>query len=251
MPGIEKLEQNEYTHIKKTIGVISGKGGVGKSTVTSLLACAMASRDKKVAVIDADITGPSIQRAFNLSDAVEDGEFLLPSESKCGIKAMSVNLLLEDKTDPVLLRGPVIANTVKQFYTEVMWGDVDYMFIDMPPGTGDVALTVFQSIPLDGVIIVSTPQSLVSMIVKKAIKMAYKMNIPVLGIVENMAYIKCPDCGKRIDIFGESSLVDIADIYNIPLRASLPVNPELARAMDEGRIEDVRVEELKDLVEAL
>lgn len=247
MPMLEKIKPNEYTTIKKTIGIISGKGGVGKSTVTALLATELAKQNLSVGIIDADITGPSIPKALGLSEVGNDGEYLLPAVSSLGIKAMSVNLLIDDDTDPVILRGPVISNSVKQFYNEVTWGNLDYMLIDMPPGTGDVPLTVFQSIPLDGVIVVATPQSLVEMIVKKAIKMAYKMNIPVLGIVENMSYIKCPDCNKHIPVFGESSVDDIADIYNIKLRASMPIISDIANAMDQGRIEEVEVEDIKKL----
>ena len=226
--------------IKKVIGVVSGKGGVGKSLVTSMLAAAAAKRGSSVAILDADVTGPSIPKAFGVSGQVfeQDGG-LLPLKSASGIKIMSLNLLLEDETSPVVWRGPVIAGAVKQFWTDVVWGEVDYMFVDMPPGTGDVPLTVFQSIPLDGIIVVTTPQSLVSMIVEKAVRMADLMNIPVLGIVENMSYVACPDCGKKIEIFGESSVREIAKRYDIAKTASLPLDPSLTAAVDSGSAESI------------
>ncbi len=233
---IEK--QNEYSNVKKVIAVVSGKGGVGKSLVTSL--CAVTARRKgfNTAVLDADITGPSIPKIFGIKDKAEGSEYgIYPSVTKTGIKLMSINLLLENETDPVVWRGPVIAGTVKQFWTDVMWGDVDYMFCDMPPGTGDVPLTIFQSLPVNGIIIVTSPQELVSMIVGKAVKMAQLMNIPVLGIVENMSYVKCPDCSKEIKIFGESNTEKIAAEYNIPLIGRIPVEPKLAAACDAGAIE--------------
>ncbi|MBQ7715574.1 MAG: Mrp/NBP35 family ATP-binding protein [Clostridia bacterium] len=240
------------SHIKHVIGVVSGKGGVGKSIVTSMLAVAAAKKGFKTAVLDADVTGPSIPKSFGVSGQIlqQDGG-LLPLESEKGIKIMSLNLLLEDETSPVVWRGPVIAGAVKQFWTDVVWGDVDYMFVDMPPGTGDVPLTVFQSIPLDGVIVVTTPQSLVSMIVEKAVRMADLMSIPVLGIVENMSYITCPDCGKKIEVFGESRVERIAAEYGIPKSTALPLDPSLAYLIDEGKAEDVSVEYLDKLADLL
>jgi len=226
------------SHIKHVIGVVSGKGGVGKSIVTSMLATAMKRRDYNVAILDADITGPSIPKSFGAKgDILSTGDGLLPLETKTGIKMISVNLLLEDETRPVVWRGPVIAGTVKQFWTDVVWGDVDYMFIDCPPGTGDVPLTVFQSIKLDGIVIVTTPQELVSMIVKKAVNMAALMNIPVIGLVENMSYVKCPDCGKEIHVFGESKAEEVCAEYNIPLLARIPMDPSLSALVDKGIIE--------------
>lgn len=226
------------SHIKHVIGVVSGKGGVGKSIVTSMLSTAMRRRDYKVAILDADVTGPSIPKAFGAKgDILSTGDGLLPLETKTGIKMISVNLLLDDETRPVVWRGPVIAGTVKQFWTDVVWGDIDYMFIDCPPGTGDVPLTVFQSIKLDGIVIVTTPQELVSMIVKKAVNMAEMMNIPVIGLVENMSYVKCPDCGKEIHVFGESKAEEVCAQYNIPLLARIPLDPSLSALCDKGIIE--------------
>ena len=229
---------HELSNIKKVIGVVSGKGGVGKSMVTSLLAVTMQRRGFKTAVLDADITGPSIPKAFGLHDkAMGDNNGIYPVMTKTCIEVMSVNLLLPDETDPVVWRGPVIANTVKQFWTDVIWNDVDYMFVDMPPGTGDVPLTVFQSLPIDGIIVVTSPQELVSMIVGKAVKMAEMMNVPVLGIVENMAYYECPDCKSRHSIFGESHIEEVAAKYGINSIAGMPINPKLAAACDKGMIE--------------
>lgn len=229
---------HELSDIKKVIGVVSGKGGVGKSMVTSLLAVTMQRRGFKTAVLDADITGPSIPKAFGIHDkAMGDNNGIYPVMTKTGIEVMSVNLLLPDETDPVVWRGPVIANTVKQFWTDVIWNDVDYMFVDMPPGTGDVPLTVFQSLPIDGIIVVTSPQELVSMIVGKAVKMAEMMNVPVLGIVENMAYYECPDCKSRHSIFGESHIEEVAAKYGINSIAGMPINPKLAAACDKGMIE--------------
>ena len=217
---------------------VAGKGGVGKSMVTSLLAVTMQRRGFKTAVLDADITGPSIPKAFGLHEkAMGDNNGIYPVMTKTGIEVMSVNLLLPDETDPVVWRGPVIANTVKQFWTDVIWNDVDYMFVDMPPGTGDVPLTVFQSLPIDGIIVVTSPQELVSMIVGKAVKMAEMMNVPVLGIVENMAYYECPDCKSRHSIFGESHIEEVAAKYGINSTAGMPINPKLAAACDKGMIE--------------
>ena len=230
--------QNAQSNIKKVIAVVSGKGGVGKSLVTSLLAVLTQRNGQQAAILDADITGPSIPKMFGIRDkAMGSEEGILPVETRTGIKTMSVNLLLENDTDPVIWRGALIAGTVKQFWTDVLWGDVDTMYIDMPPGTGDVPLTVFQSLPVDGIIIVTSPQELVGMIVEKAGNMAKMMNIPVLGIVENMSYVKCPDCGKKVELFGESRTAKVALEHGIPLLAQLPIDPALARECDTGVIE--------------
>lgn len=234
---------NAHSHVKKVIAVVSGKGGVGKSTVTSMLAVAMSQMGFKTAILDADITGPSIPKAFGLKEQiVGTGDGMLPAETKSGVKVMSINLLLPEETDPVLWRGPVVAGAVKQFWSDVCWGDVDYMFVDMPPGTGDVALTVFQSLPIGGVVLVTSPQELVSMIVAKAVKMARMMNVPLYGFVENYSYFQCPDCGKRYEIFGESKLPQIALDYSLPILARLPIDPETARLFDAGRMEEVNLE---------
>ena len=228
--------------VKKVIGVVSGKGGVGKSLVTSLLAITMNQRGYKTAVLDADITGPSIPKIFGIkgkAHGTEEG--LLPSVSKNGIKVMSSNLLLENDTDPIIWRGPVIANLVSQFWTEVIWEDVDFLFVDMPPGTGDVPLTVFQSIGVDGIVIVTSPQELVSMIVEKAVNMANKMDIEVLGIVENYSYIECPDCNKKISVFGESKVDEVAKKYNLDVLGKLPIDPSFASLCDKGQLEDVKI----------
>lgn len=228
----------QFSNVKKVIGVVSGKGGVGKSLVTSLLASAMQARGHATAIMDADVTGPSIPKSFGLhGNAVGDERGLLPMESKTGIKIMSVNLLLEKEDAPVVWRGPVIAGVIQQFWSEVVWGDVDYMFVDMPPGTGDVPLTVFQSLPVDGIIVVTSPQELVSMIVGKAVKMAEMMDVSVLGIVENMSYFECPDCKSRHNIFGESHIDEVAAKYGIKNIARMPINPKLAAACDKGLIE--------------
>ncbi len=253
---IEKT--HEFNSIKKVIGVVSGKGGVGKSIVTSMLAVLMNRKGYRSAVLDADVTGPSIPKIFGIKEKAQGSEIgLFAAKSKTDIGIMSVNLLLENDTDPVVWRGPIIAGTVKQFWTDVLWGDVDYMFIDMPPGTGDVPLTVFQSIPVDGIIIVTSPQELVSMIVGKAVKMAQMMNIPILGLVENMSYFKCPDCGKEISIFGESHVEQIAADNNITNIAKLPINPKIAAACDKGAIElfegnwlDVLADKLETMLES-
>ena len=229
---------HEMSNIKKVIGIVSGKGGVGKSLVTSLMSVLMNRNGYSTAILDADITGPSFPKAFGLTKKAGGNELgLYPVKSKTGINVISLNLLTDNETDPVIWRGPVIAGAVKQFWTDVIWGDVDYMFIDMPPGTGDVPLTVFQSIPVDGIIIVTSPQELVSMIVSKAVKMANMMNIPILGIVENMSYTQCPDCGKKIRLFGESHVDEIAKEYNIPQIAKLPIDPKISSACDKGVIE--------------
>lgn len=243
---------HELSKIKKVIAVVSGKGGVGKSIVTSMLSVLMKRKDYSTAVLDADITGPSIPKAFGIKEkAMGSDEGVLPVMTRSGINVMSLNLLVENDTDPVLWRGPIIAGTVTQFWTQVIWGNVDYMFVDMPPGTGDVPLTVFQSIPVDGIIIVTSPQELVSMIVEKAVKMAEMMNIPILGIVENMSYFECPDCGKKINVFGESHIEEIAEKYNIKNIAKLPINPEYAKLCDDGMIETVECEYLNDIINAI
>ncbi|MBQ3040083.1 MAG: Mrp/NBP35 family ATP-binding protein [Clostridia bacterium] len=250
--GIPKEQLNELSSVKHVIGVVSGKGGVGKSIVTSMLAVLSQRKGYKTAILDADITGPSIPRAFGLKErALSDGMHLLPVTTKTGIDVMSVNLLLEDETRPVVWRGPVIAGTVKQFWTDVVWEEVDYMFVDMPPGTGDVPLTVFQSLPLDGIVIVTTPQDLVSMIVEKAAKMAQLMNVPVLGIVENMSYVICPDCGKKIHIFGDGKLNEVATKYGYELLGKLPMDARLAALCDKGIIELMENEYLDNAFESI
>jgi Mrp family chromosome partitioning ATPase len=232
----EKL--HEMSSVKKVIGVVSGKGGVGKSLVTSMLAVTMNRMGYHTAILDADITGPSIPKAFGIREKAKGSELgIFPVKTKTGIDIMSVNLLLENDTDPVVWRGPIIAGTVKQFWTDVIWNDVDFMFIDMPPGTGDVPLTVFQSIAVDGIIVVTSPQELVSMIVSKAVKMAEMMNIPIIGLVENMSYFKCHDNGKDYKIFGESHIEEIADKHNLKVLAKLPIDPKISGACDKGMIE--------------
>ena len=229
---------NDLSHVKRVIGVVSGKGGVGKSLVTSLLATMLRRRGDSVAILDADVTGPSIPKCFGLKQrAMSDENGIYPVATKTGIKTMSLNLLLEEETAPVVWRGPVIAGAVKQFWTDVIWGDVDYMFVDMPPGTGDVPLTVFQSLPVDGIIVVTSPQELVGMIVTKAVNMAKMMNIPVLGLVENYSYYQCPSCGERHSIFGESHLEQTARELELPILARLPIDPALAASCDAGTIE--------------
>lgn len=238
--------------VKKVIGVVSGKGGVGKSLVTSMLAVAAQKAGYHAAVLDADITGPSIPKAFGLKEKATALEScILPVQSSTGIDVMSINLMMENETDPVIWRGPVIAGVVKQFWTDVIWEDVDYMFVDMPPGTGDVPLTVFQSLPVDGIVVVTSPQDLVSMIVAKAVNMADKMNIPVLGIVENMSYLECPDCGKRINVFGESKIESVAKDFGIDVIDRLPIDPSVASKCDAGRVEDTQVEILKNNFEKI
>ena len=247
-----KVNAHPLSNIKNVIAVVSGKGGVGKSLVTSLLAVNMNRAGKHSAILDADITGPSIPKLFGIHEKAlgnEDG--ILPCKSKTGIDVMSINLLLENDTDPVVWRGPVIAGTVKQFYTDVIWRDVDFMFVDMPPGTGDVPLTVFQSLPIAGIVVVTSPQDLVSMIVEKAVNMARMMNIPVLGIVENMSYYECPHCGERSEIFGRSHIDETAHRFNIPAAARLPINPKLAAASDAGLIEIYEGDWLNGITEFL
>ena len=246
----EKL--HELSSIKKVIGIVSGKGGVGKSLVTSMLAVTMNRRGYKTAILDADITGPSIPKAFGIKEKAVASELgLFPVKSKTGINIMSINLLLENDTDPVVWRGPIIASTVKQFWTDVIWDDVDFMFIDMPPGTGDVPLTVFQSMAIDGIIIVTSPQELVSMIVSKAVKMAKMMNIPIIGLVENMAYFKCPDCNKEYKLFGNSHMEQIAQKHDIKILAKMPIDTRIAEACDKGMIELFEGEWLDNIVEIL
>ncbi len=243
---------NPKASVKKVIAVVSGKGGVGKSTVTSMLAVAMARTGKRVGVLDADITGPSAPTAFGVTEcagATQDG--LYPAVTRGGIQVMSINLLLDNNTDPVVWRGPVIAGAVKQFWTDVIWEDVDYLFVDMPPGTGDVPLTVFQSLPVDGIVIVTSPQDLVSMIVSKAVKMANMMHIPVLGFVENYAYLECPDCGKKIEVFGKSHLDEVAAEFGMPVLARLPINPDVAFAYDSGLMENVNTDGVAGVIEAV
>lgn len=251
--GIIKEKSNEKSNIKKVIGVISGKGGVGKSFVTSILAVTAMKNGHKTAILDADITGPSIPKLFGVTEKSysPDGKFLLPVNTKEGIKVMSVNLLLENDTDPVVWRGPIIAGTVKQFWTDVAWGDVDYMFVDMPPGTGDVPLTVFQSLPVDGIVIVSTPQELVTMIVEKAVKMAEMMNIPILGIVENMSYYKCPKCGEKLYVFGKSNVEKTAEKYGIKNFIQIPIDPKVAEYADKGLTETIETDYLQDFFKSI
>ena len=234
----QKDKLNELSSVKKVIGVVSGKGGVGKSLVTSMLAVLSQRNGYNTAVLDADVTGPSMGQTFGVHKKVlGNGVGILPNISKTGIQLMTANFMLKEETDPVVWRGPVIAGVIKQFWTDVIWNDVDFMFIDMPPGTGDVPLTVYQSIPVDGIIIVASPQELVGMIVEKAVKMANMMNVPILGLVENMSYVKCPDCDKKIYIFGEGKVQETADKYNLPLLAQIPMDPQLAKNCDQGVIE--------------
>ena len=236
----EKLA--EGCSVKKVIGVVSGKGGVGKSLVTSLMACQMRARGYKVGILDADITGPSIPKSFGIHNPLcvtPDGKLLVPAVSSTGIEVISSNMLLEHESDPVIWRGPVIAGAVKQFWNETVWGDIDYLFVDMPPGTGDVPLTVFQSLPVDGIVIVTSPQELVQMIVKKAYNMADMMHIPVLGVVENFSYLECPDCGKKINVFGQSHVDEAAKELGIPVFGKLPVDPAYAEKADEGKFFEI------------
>ncbi len=243
---------NAQSSVKKVIGVVSGKGGVGKSLVTGMLATLFSRKGYKTAVMDADITGPSIPKMFGVGGRAKGTqEGILPAISRNKIEIMSVNLLLENPSDPVIWRGPVIAGVVKQFWTDVIWGDVDYMFVDMPPGTGDVPLTVFQSIPLDGIIIVASPQDLVAMIVNKAVSMANMMNIPILGVVENMSYVECPDCGKKIKLYGDSHIDAVCAENGIPLLAQIPISPDITHACDMGLIEDFSGDFLNLAVETI
>lgn len=245
-------EPHPMSSIKKIIGVVSGKGGVGKSLVTELLAVGINRRGKKTGILDADITGPSIPKAFGLDQKANgNDQGILPATTKTGIDIMSINLLLENTSDPVIWRGPVIAGAVKQFYTDVVWADIDTMFVDMPPGTGDVPLTVFQSLPVDGIIVVTSPQELVSMIVEKAVKMARMMNIPILGIVENMSYAECPDCGRKINVFGESHINEIALSHGLSVLGRLPIDPALAAMVDAGDIENFDKDWLTPALDAI
>ncbi len=240
--------------VKRVVGVVSGKGGVGKSLVTALMACRLRARNHRVGILDADITGPSIPRAFGLHENVgvtPDGKLLLPSVSQTGIEIISSNMILEHETDPVIWRGPVIAGAVKQFWGETLWQDIEYLFVDMPPGTGDVPLTVFQSLPVDGILIVTSPQELVSMIVAKAVNMAKKMEIPILGLIENMSYLECPDCKKKIPIFGESRIEETTKEYGIPVLARIPLRPEIARSIDEGTAEYINADFLDAAADAV
>ena len=252
----EKL--NERSSVKKVIGVVSGKGGVGKSLVTSLMACQMRAKGYNVGILDADITGPSIPKAFGIhgmvgvvSGATPEEHLMVPATSSTGIEMISANLVLEHETDPVIWRGPVIAGAVKQFWKDAYWHNIDYMFVDMPPGTGDVPLTVFQSLPVDGIIIVTSPQDLVSMIVAKAVNMAKKMDIPIIDLVENMSYLECPDCGKKISVFGESKIEEVAKEHDLPVLAQIPIRPGIAAKVDAGEVEYVEADFLKDAADAV
>lgn len=245
---------NPASSVKKVIGIVSGKGGVGKSLVTTMMAVRMNAGKHKTAILDADITGPSIPKAFGLSDmslGITSEGLMIPATTSVGIEVISANLILDHETDPVIWRGPVIAGVVKQFWQDTLWENIDYMFVDMPPGTGDVPLTVFQSLPVDGIIIVTSPQELVSMIVEKAVNMAKKMNIPILGMVENMSYLLCPDCGKRISVFGESRIDEISERTGIPVLAKIPIDPKIASAVDQGAVEYLDAEWLDDAVKAV
>ena len=245
-------ELNPNASVKKVIAVVSGKGGVGKSTVTAMLAVAMARQGKRVGVLDADITGPSAPTAFGVTECQgADEHGLYPALTRTGIQVMSINLLLDDPADPVVWRGPVIAGAVKQFWTDVFWDDVDIMFVDMPPGTGDVPLTVFQSLPVDGVVVVASPQELVGMIVEKSVRMAEMLEKKVLGLVENMSFFTCPDCGKRLEIFGPSRVDELAARHHIPVACRLPINPAFAAAVDRGAVESLECPDLAPLVDAL
>ena len=243
---------NSTSNVKKVIGVVSGKGGVGKSLVTALMSSLMHSRGHSVAILDADITGPSIPKAFGVFDQlVSDEDGIIPAESDDGIKMISLNLLLPNETDPVVWRGPILAGTVKQFWSDVKWGDVDYMFVDMPPGTGDVPLTVYQSLPLDGILIVTSPQQLVGMIVEKAANMARMMDVPIIGLIENMSYFKCDECGKAHHIFGESHLEEIAKRLGITSIARIPIEPYISSACDNGNIEAIEAPWLTDIADMI
>ncbi len=249
-----RVKLRDGSCVKKVIAVVSGKGGVGKSLVTSLLAANVAKMGKHTAVLDADITGPSIPTSFGVAEEKALGDktgAIYPVETKSGIQLMSMNFLLEHETDPVLWRGPVIAGAVKQFWTDVVWKDVDFMFVDMPPGTGDVPLTVFQSLPVDGIIVVSSPQQLVRVIVEKAVKMANDMKVPIIGLIENMSYVKCPDCGKIMMIYGESNIDGIAKDYHLPVLARIPISEEISRAVDEGEIESLEADFLQPALDKI
>lgn len=247
---------NPQSTVRHVIGVVSGKGGVGKSLVTSLMACKLRGRNHRTAILDADITGPSIPKAFGLHGMVgaTPDQLMIPAVSGTGIEIMSSNLILENETDPVIWRGPIVGGAIKQFWSEALWTDIDYMFVDLPPGTGDVPLTVFQSLPLDGIIIVTSPQELVSMIVAKAVNMAKKMDIPILGLVENLSYLECPDCGKKLSVFGESHVEETAQEYGIPVLAKLPIDPKIADSVDQGLVEYIEapwLDHAADIIEAM
>ncbi len=245
-------EVNGFSNIKHVIGVVSGKGGVGKSLVTSMLAASMNRKGYATAILDADITGPSIPKAFGLKGKVVGSENgWVPVTTESGIEIMSLNLLNDNETDPVVWRGPILAGTVKQFWTDVVWGDIDYMFVDMPPGTGDVPLTVFQSLPLDGIIIVTSPQDLVSMIVAKAVKMANMMNIPILGLVENFSFLECPECNAKIPVFGPGKAAELSREFSIDCYATIPIKTEIALAVDNGRVQDIEAPWLANIVNML
>ncbi len=250
-----KIEPNELSSIKKIIGVVSGKGGVGKSFVTSMLAAEMQRRGYRTAVLDGDITGPSQAKAFGISErASGNGQVIFPAVTKNGIQVISTNMLLDDEEQPVIWRGPMAAGILKQFYQDVYWNDVDYMFVDMPPGTGDIPLTLFQSIPLDGIVVVTSPQELVSMVVGKAINMADMMNIKVLGLIENMSYVECPKCGEKIYVFGQSHIEEAAEKHGLSVMTRIPLDPRISEASDAGSIEDLQIEAVKpaaDLIEKL
>ena len=249
---IVKAQLNDRSHIGKIIGVLSGKGGVGKSFVTSSIATSLINKGYRVGILDSDITGPSIPKAFGIKDkAYGEDSLIYPQIGKNGIKIMSANLLLENETDPIIWRGPLLGNLVKQFYSDVLWEELDYLLIDMPPGTGDVALTIFQSLPIDELIIVTSPQDLVSLIVTKAIKMAEMMKINVLGVIENMSYLTCPDCGKKINVFGESHLDEFAKVVGFKVLAKLPLNPSNTELMDKGRMDEIVVPELNEAIRAI
>lgn len=248
-PASFQIEPNKHTSVKHVIGVVSGKGGVGKSMITASLANKMAAKGYRTGILDADITGPSIPKMYGVhGPAVGDEEGIYPVSAENGVKIMSINLLMPDEEAPVIWRGPVISGMVKQFWTDVIWGELDYLFVDMPPGTGDVPLTVFQSLPVEGIVIVSSPQDLVQMIVKKAYHMAKSMQIPIIGIVENYSYLQCPDCGKKISVFGESHIEEIADKYGMKLLAKMPIDPEMAKLSDEGRFAEAENVYLEQIV---
>lgn len=247
-----KVEPNSKSNIKKVIGVVSGKGGVGKSLVTSLLASGLNKKGQKVGIMDADITGPSIPKIFGIREkAMADDNGLYPVKTITGIDIMSINLLLENDTDPVIWRGPVIGGVVRQFWTDVIWKDIDCLMVDMPPGTGDVPLSVFQMMPVNGIVIVTSPQELVSMIVEKAVKMANMMNVPIIGIIENMSYLSCPDCGKKISVFGESNVDTISRQYGIPVLAKIPIDPAIAESCDGGAVELIKADYMNEAVEKI
>lgn len=252
--NISKLKLGKNCSVKKIIGIASGKGGVGKSFVTSLLAAGLQKKGFKVGILDADVLGPSIPKSFGIIDnqvVADENNLMIPKESRLGIKVMSANLLLEDETEPIIYRGSLISGMLQQFYQETKWGDLDFLFIDMPPGTGDVPLTVYQSVPIDKVVIVTSPQSLVSMIVSKSINMADKMNVDILGVIENMSYVVCPNCDTKIEIFGKSEIEKVVDDNDTIVLAKLPMRVEYSKMVDEGMVEDIDIEELDSTIEKL